>query len=109
LLGSTSSDPEAILTNCSHFVLDLSIAITDKPATPDTLFQPEAPAHIAMAVVEMRQDFDNIDHKRDGLKSVVAYFGKVFDSASGSPVGAIDESKQFAREQNYLFTKKANE
>jgi chromosome segregation ATPase len=104
-----TNDIEALNSKCSQFVIDLSIAVLDKPPSTDGLLQTSFFERIVKAVVEMRQSLDNVKHERDSLKAFASYFGDVFQSAEPTQVTAIDELKQFVMEQHSQLAKRSKE
>lgn len=93
----------------NQFLIDLSIALTDKPVTLEQFLTQKAGKMIVKAVKELRMNYENAKRERDGLNTIVAHFFDAFSDAKSDPIAVIDELKNALQFHSSKLAKKAKE
>jgi myosin heavy subunit len=106
---ATIREHEEFAQSANQFLLDLSIAVSDQPASPDCYTRPETLAQIVNSVTQLLQDLDNARHERDELRAITAHFAEAFNSTGADPISAIDNLKRFVLEQHTHAAKRVKE
>jgi hypothetical protein len=108
-LNKTSREHYELLSNFNQFVMDLTIALNDKPATAEAVHNDRFLKQLVQGVVELRHTADNLKHEFGSLNAIITHFCEVFGNDRVDPIKTIDEIKNVIVEQRSIITQKSKD
>lgn len=108
--NDTMKENQFLSSSFNKFIVDLSIALCDQPATVEDFFKGNGGQQLIEKVADFRVRFDDMKHQNDRFNEIVAYLEDSFGTAGQNidPIQQIADIKnQFTNQCDIIAQKSA--
>ena len=99
----------ALSNSMNQFLIDMTIALSDKPITLERFLKHNSGEQIIKAIKELRTNCENAKRERDSVNDIITHLVEIFPEAKCDPITVIDDLKREIEYNACKLAKKAKE